>query len=55
MKFTALGFVVLGVVGVFLATNEKTGTAVIFILLAMILLLLLANYKQVSGVLFTKG
>ena len=55
MKFTMMGFVVLGIVGLILAANEKTGPIVIFILVLMILLLVLSHYKQVSQTLFTKA
>ena len=50
--FTAVGFMVLGIIGIAMAANEKTGPFVIYILLIMILLVVLVHYKQVSGILF---
>ena len=53
-SFTAIGFLLLGIAGLVLAGNEKTGPIVIYILLLMILLILLINYKRITSVVFQK-
>jgi uncharacterized membrane protein len=54
-SFTFAGLVVLGIVGLLLASNEKTYPAVLFVLVLMIVLLIVRNYKQAENVLLTKG
>lgn len=53
LKFTTVGFVMLGVLGLVLVANEKTGPAVIFVLVLMIALLVLSHYQQLSDAMFT--
>lgn len=50
--FTSAGFVVLGIAGLILAANDKTGPALLFVLVLMILLVLLSHYKEAEQVLF---
>ena len=54
-SFTFAGLVVLGIVGLLLASNEKTYPAVLFVLVLMIVLLIVRNYKQAENILLTKG
>ena len=54
-RFTFAGIIALGALGLLLAANDKTGPAVIFVLLLMILLLVVVNYRQTLSVFFTKS
>ena len=52
--FSTLGIVALIGIAVLLAANEKTGPAIVFLVAALILLVILVNYKQVMSVFFVK-
>ena len=53
VRFTVLGVIGLIVVSLMLAADEKTGKFVIYVLLAMILLVVLVNYKRFLNLFFT--
>lgn len=53
VRFTVLGVIGLIVVSLMLAAGEKTGKFVIYVLLAMILLVVLVNYKRFLNLFFT--
>ncbi|MHB1701490.1 MAG: hypothetical protein ACYCSN_15430 [Acidobacteriaceae bacterium] len=52
--FTAVGFLVLLLVGAVLAANKKTGSLVVWLLALVLLSMVLINYRNFTGALFTK-
>ena len=52
--FSGLGIVALIGTAIWLASNEKTGQAVVLFILALILLVILVQYKNVLRTFFVK-
>ena len=53
VRFTALGIAALVFLTIVLAAGDKTGRFVIYVLGALILLVVLVNYKNVLNLFFT--
>ena len=55
MKFTFAGLVALVVLALVLASGEKTGPIIVYILVILIVLVLVVNYQNAVAVFFTNA
>lgn len=52
VRFTTLGFVAFGIVGLLLASNATTGPIVVWILILLIIAVILGNYQRIMSTFF---